>query len=95
MNPIRDNYKTTYISSATTTDVTSVAGILAYITVLETAAGAITIYDATSGNTTTTVGVMKASIAEGTYWFLRRQAQGIQVVTAGASKIVVGWSSVQ
>lgn len=94
MHEYRDNYKYLYISTATTTPVTGnvttpVPGSLIRIVVTETSAGAITIYDAVAGSTTTTVGVLKASIAEGTYEFNCRIAQGIQIVTAGASKVTV------
>lgn len=99
MDLLRDSYKYTYISSATSTDVTGngstpITAKLIRIIVTETAAGTISIYDALSGATTTTVSVMKASIAEGTYEYGITFARGIQVVTAGASKVTVVWSKV-
>lgn len=99
MDLLRDSYKYTYISSATSTDVTGqgsnpTTAKLIRIVVGETAAGAISIYDALSGATTTTVGVLKASVAEGTYEYGVTFSRGIQVVTAGASKITVVWSRV-
>lgn len=78
-----------YISTATTTQVKSGAGVLKHITIGETAAGAITIYDEVSTGTTTVIAVLKASIAEGTYTFEVPVTTGIKVVTAGASKITV------
>lgn len=92
MHEYRDNYFYKYISTATTTDVSSVAGSLIRIILTETAAGAITIYDASVGNTTATVGVMKASVVEGTYEFNCRVANGIQIITAAASKLTVVYS---
>ena len=99
MNFLRDDYKYTYISSATTTTVTGnttvpVTGKLIRIVVTETAAGAITIYDAVAGSTTATIGAMKASIAEGTYDYGVTFSRGLQIVTAGASKLTVVWTTV-
>jgi hypothetical protein len=99
MDLLRDSYKYTYISTQTSTDVTGLVSVpttckLIRIVVGETAAGAISIYDALSGATTTTVGVLKASIAEGTYEYGITLSRGLQVVTAGASKITVVWSRV-
>lgn len=85
---LKDNYKTAYISTATTTQVDTGQGQLVAITVGETAAGAIGIIDNTSG-TTVNVAELKASIVEGTYWFLYNYAAGLRIVTAGASKITV------
>lgn len=87
---LRDNYNYTYISSNTTTVVDAAGqGQLIRIVLGETAAGAITIYDAVSGATTTTIAVLKASIAEGTYEFGIQYKAGLQIVTAGASKLTV------
>lgn len=99
MHFLRDNYKSTYISTATTTDASgngtvAFTGVLVRIMVGETSAGAITIYDAVSGATTTTIGVLKASIAEGSYEFGVGISRGIQVVTAGASKVTVVYAKV-
>lgn len=100
MDFLRDSYKYTYISTATSTNVTGMGtGVpttakLIRITIGETAAGAISIYDALPAETTTTVGVLKASIVEGTYEFGTTISRGIQVVTAGASKVTVVWSKV-
>ncbi len=100
MDLLRDSYKYTYISTQTSTNVSGEAtgvpttGKLIRITVGETAAGSISIYDALSGATTTTIGVLKASIAEGTYEFGITFSRGLQIVTAGASKLTVVWSKV-
>ena len=85
---LRDNYKVAYIDTATTTQVDSGQGQLIAIVVGETAAGAISIIDNTAGSTVN-VGTLKASIVEGTYWFLYNYAAGIRIITAGASKITV------
>ena len=66
---LRDNYQYQAISTATTTQVDTGQGQLIAIIVGETAAGAISIIDNTSGSTAN-IGAFKASIVEGTYWFL-------------------------
>ncbi len=79
-----------YIATATTTTVKSGAGWLHAITIGETAAGAITIYDNTAGSGTV-ICVLKASIVEGTYVFDRAFTTGLTIVTAGASKLHVSY----
>lgn len=79
-----------YISAATTTGVASSAGILHAITITETAAGAITVYDNTAASGTV-ICAFKASIVEGTYIFDRAFSTGLTIVTAGASKLHVSY----
>lgn len=81
-----------YIATNTTTNVFVGSGRLKKIIVGETSAGAITIYDEVAGGTTTIVGVLKASVAEGEYEFNVALGKGLQIVTAGASKITVVYS---
>ena len=83
-------HSSTYISTATTTTCKTGAGVLHTIVVGETAAGAITIWDNTAASGTT-LGVLKASLVEGTYTFDIAFATGLTIVTAGASKITVSW----
>ncbi len=85
------DYKPTYISSATTTQVFTGKGMLHSITIGETAAGAISIIDGTSGSTVN-LASLKASIAEGTYTFNCSVSTGLRIITAGASKITVTWA---
>lgn len=80
----------TYISTATTTQVKTGPGILHAIVLGETSAGAITIIDNTSGSTAN-IGVLKASIVEGTYAFNCNFSAGLRIITAGASKLTVIW----
>lgn len=75
-----------YISTNTTTQVATGKAKLFRIVLGETAAGAITIYDALSA-TGTPKFVFKASIVEGTYEIGAEFKTGICVVTAGASKL--------
>lgn len=91
---LRDNYQYRYIATATTTNVDVGQGQLIRIVLTETAAGAITIYDEESGGTTNIIGIMKASVVEGTYEFGVMYSQGIQIVTAGASKLTVVYSPI-
>ena len=93
MSQLRDNYKVAYIDTATTTQVDTGQGQLIAITVGETAAGAISIIDNTAG-LTVNIGTLKASIVEGTYWFLYQYAAGLRIITVGASKITVIYSPI-
>lgn len=81
-------YKHTYISTATDTVVKSGAGVLHTITIGETAAGAITVYDNTSA-TGTVIAVLKASIAEQTFTLDVAFNTGCTITTAAASKLTV------
>ena len=86
-----NDFKYTYINSATTTQVFTGTGRLHYITVNTTAAGTIGIIDGTSG-TTVNVGQLKASVAEGTYRYDVAVGAGLRIVTGAASDITVCWS---
>ena len=75
-------------STATTTTLKSGRGNLKAITITETAAATITVYDNTAGSGTV-LAVFKASVVEGTYEFNCRFLVGLTIVTAGASKLTV------
>lgn len=83
-------FETSYISTATTTNVKTGKGKLHAITVGETAAGAITIYDNTAASGTI-IGVLKSSVAEQTFIFDATFRTGLTIVTAAASKITVSY----
>ena len=85
---LRDNYKYTHISTATTTTVSTIPCVLVAVIVNTTAAGTITLDDAITA-TTPTIAIMKASIAEATYEYKVLCTVGLTVVTAGASDITV------
>jgi hypothetical protein len=81
-----------YISSATTTVCKTGAGVIESLDITETAGGTITVYDnaAASG---TVIAVLKASIAEAAGYLRGRTfSVGLTVVTAGASKLNVGFN---
>ena len=84
-------YKYAYIDTATTTQVHTGACTLHRIILGETAAGAISICDETSG-TTANVGTLKASIVEDTYEYGIGLAKGLRIVTGAASKLTVVYS---
>jgi len=85
------NSNTTYISTATTTVVKDIAGKLNSITLGETAAGSITIYDNTAASGTV-IAVLKASIVEQTFQFNGALFEtGLTIVTAAASKLQVSY----
>jgi hypothetical protein len=87
---VEQRFSNAYISTATTTTVKSGAGFLHTLTIGETAAGAITLYDNIT-NSGTIIQVFKASIAEQTFLFDVTFATGLTIVTAGASKISVAY----
>jgi len=80
--------KYTYINTATTTQVKIGRGTLKQIIVNATAAGSIGLIDNTTG-TTVNIGLLKASIVEGSYGFNLEFINGLRIVTAGASDITV------
>ena len=84
-------YRKTYISTATTTQVFTGPGTLHSIVVNTTAAGAIAVIDGIAGSTAN-VASLKASIVEGTYLYDCALANGLRIVTAGASDITVTWT---
>lgn len=92
MADYRDNYKYAYISSATTTQVDTGQGQLIAIVVGETTATALQIIDNTSG-TTTNIGELKASVAEGTYQFNVQYVTGLRIVS-GAGKYTIIYSPI-
>lgn len=87
---IEEHYDSAYISTQTTTTVKSGAGYCPVITIGESAAGAITVYDNTAASGTV-LAVFKASIAEGSYHIKASFKNGLTVVTAAASKLTVSF----
>lgn len=89
---LRNDNKKAYIDSATTTQVATGGGQLVRIIIGETAAGAISIIDNTSGSTVN-IGQLKSSIVEGTYEFGISFTTGLRIITAAASKITVVYTT--
>lgn len=83
-------YETNYIATQTTTVVKTGSGVLHTITIGETAAGAITVYDNTAASGTI-LAILKASIAEQTFTLDIPFRIGLTVVTAAASKLTVSF----
>jgi hypothetical protein len=79
----------TYIASGTTTTCFTGRGMLHAITVNGTAAGAISVIDGTG--VVANIATLKASIAEGTYFFDCSVNSGLKIITAAASDITVLW----
>ena len=84
-------YTPTNITTTTTTQVATGRGVLHTIVVGTTAAGAITIMDGTASSTTV-IGTLKSSIAEGTYTYDCVFSKGLRVTTAASSDITVNWA---
>jgi hypothetical protein len=99
MDFLRDSYQSTFIATGATTAITGATGVmtkLIRITIGETAASPIKVYDAVSGGAANSnkKAELKASIAEGTYEYGITMSQGLQVVSDGNSKFTVVWSKV-
>lgn len=88
-NPV--SYNPRYISTATTTLVATGSGVLHELSLTETAAGTITVYDNTAASGTI-LAVLKASIVEGDYLHDLAYSIGLTIVTAAASKLTVAWA---
>lgn len=82
-------YQKTYIASATTTQVFTGTGVLKAI-VVNAPAGTIGIIDGTAG-TTVNVGQIAAT-GVGTYEYDITIANGLRIVTGGATDITVVWA---
>lgn len=85
---VRDNYKYTHITSATTTIVENAPCVLISVIVNTSAAGTITIADSAT-TTTPVIGILKASVAEGDYRYLVRTINGLSIITGAASDLTI------
>jgi predicted ribonuclease toxin of YeeF-YezG toxin-antitoxin module len=84
----KETYNFKNIMNMSTTVVKGSSGKLHAITVNTTAAATITIYDNTSA-AGTKIGILKASVVEGTYFYNCSFDTGLTIVTAGAPDITV------
>lgn len=85
---LRDNYKYTHITTNATTVVENAPCVLIAVVVNTAAAGSVTIVDSAT-TTTPVVGILKASVAEGTYEYLIRCFNGLTIITAGATDLTI------
>jgi len=81
-------FRSTYIATATTTTVKTGTGRLHAITLTETAAGTIIVYDNTEASGTI-IASFKASVAEQTFTLNVKFTIGLTIVTGAASKLTV------
>jgi hypothetical protein len=84
---MRDDYKYKFIYTADVHSVKSAPGILHAIVVGETTSTALQIIDNTEGNTSN-LGILKASIVEGTYIFNCKFSSGLRI-KCGAGKYTI------
>lgn len=85
---IRDNYKYTYITTATTTQVLTGQGSLVRITINKTTSGAITIIDDITG-TTATIGVIATGAIPNTLEYGVQVVKGIRIINAATEDITI------
>ena len=84
--------RATNIATATTTTIKSGVGVCVAITLNETNAGIITVYDNTAGSGTK-IATIAAGAAAGTVFpYMCQFTTGLTVVTAGADDITVTYS---
>lgn len=86
-------YNNTYISTATTTTCFSGTGVLGSITVNGGTAGTIIVYDNTAGSGTIIASFDSTNALE-TYRFDVGLANGLTIVTGGATKLSVAWKKI-
>lgn len=87
----RTQYKYFYQAAAGLNIVSTTPGILHSITIGETAAAAIALYDDRTGAGLNTFAILAASIPEGTYTFNVQLASGLTVAAAGNSKFTIAY----
>lgn len=85
---VEQRFSPTYISTATTTTVKSGVGFLHSITITESVASTIVVYDNTAASGTI-IASFVASAGTGTYTFDVSFTVGLTIITAGASKLTV------
>lgn len=81
-------FKPTYVTTSSTTQVFTGKGIFHGVVVNATSASTFAVYDGIA-NTTTPVAILKASIAEGTYTFDATIARGLYIVNSTVGNYTV------
>lgn len=87
-SPIRDNYKYTYITTATTTQVLTGQGALVRIVLNKAATGAITIIDNITGSTAN-IGVIAALTPAQSIEYGVFITSGIRIINASTEDITI------
>lgn len=85
---IRDNYKATYITSATTTQVLTGQGSLVRIVINKATTGAISIIDNITGSTVN-IGVIAAATPAQSIEYGIQVVSGIRIINASTEDITV------
>lgn len=85
---LRDNYKYTHITTQATIVVENAPCVLIAVIVNTTAAGTVTIVDSAT-TTTPVIGILKTSVAEGTYEYLVRCLNGLSIINGSTSDLTV------
>lgn len=90
---MRDDYKYTYIATATTTQVATGNCRLIRIVVNGPVDGSINVIDGTAGSTTN-VALVTTTAALGPSWYEYgiKLTTGLRVITTGASNVTVVWT---
>lgn len=92
---LRDNYKYSFLNNGCTTasistQIASGTGSLIAVIVGSTSTAPVDITDGSTGaSATPTMGSLKASVAEGTYWFLSGFAQGLKITQGSPGKVTI------
>lgn len=87
-SPLRDNYKYTYITSATTTQVLTGQGVLVRIVINKATTGAVSIIDDITGSTVN-IGVIAASTPAQSIEYGVFCVKGIRIINASTEDITV------
>lgn len=91
MELVRDDYKYTNITTATTTQVNNSPCRLIRVVLNETLAGAVTVIDNTSGSTPI-VATIAASTPAGYLYYGVKLNAGLRITTASADDITIVWT---
>lgn len=89
---VRDDYKYTHISTATTTQAFTGNGRLIRVVLNEATSGAVTIYDETGSGNSTVVAIIASSTAAQFLDYGVKLTTGLKVITAGADDITLVWT---
>lgn len=88
---VEEQFSYTHSAGSATVVIKNAAGFLHCVTVNTTAASIITLFDNPSTGAGTTIAILKASIAENSYFYDIKFTNGLTIVLAGASDITVSW----